>query len=52
MIQWRPDSKERGAIRPGLADIIATPQNPLNDVLALKEIRFVMKEGKVFRYSK
>ena len=45
--------KERGAIRPGLsADIIATPQNPLDNVLALKEVDFVMKDGKVFRHGK
>ena len=42
--------KERGAIRPGYAaDIIATPQNPLDDIMALKQVKFVMKDGKVFR---
>lgn len=42
--------KERGAIRPGLAaDIIATPRNPLEDIRALREVSFVMKDGKVFR---
>lgn len=41
--------KERGVIKPGLAaDIIATRQNPLDDILVLKEVIFVMKEGKVF----
>jgi imidazolonepropionase-like amidohydrolase len=44
--------KERGAIKPGLAaDIIATRENPLDNVLALKQVRFVMKDGKVFKHS-
>ena len=42
--------KDRGVIKPGLAaDIIATVANPLDDITALREVRFVMKEGKVFR---
>jgi imidazolonepropionase-like amidohydrolase len=41
---------ERGAIKPGLAaDIIATPVNPLDDILAVREVSFVMKNGSVFR---
>jgi imidazolonepropionase-like amidohydrolase len=41
---------ERGAIRPGqAADIVATPDNPLDDVKALKKIFFVMRNGSVFR---
>jgi imidazolonepropionase-like amidohydrolase len=37
------------AIKAGLAaDIIATPRNPLDDILALKSVSFVMKNGKVF----
>jgi len=41
---------ERGAIRPGLAaDIIATPQNPLDDIQAVRKVFFVMKNGSVFR---
>jgi imidazolonepropionase-like amidohydrolase len=43
--------KERGAIKPGmLADIIATPENPIDDIQALKKVKFVLKEGKVFRH--
>ena len=43
---------ERGAIRPGLAaDIIAMPGNPLDDVMALKAVSFVMKDGVVFRHD-
>jgi imidazolonepropionase-like amidohydrolase len=42
--------KQRGAIRPGLAaDIIATPADPLADAGALRQVNFVMKDGKVFR---
>ncbi|HEX8353730.1 MAG TPA: amidohydrolase family protein [Pyrinomonadaceae bacterium] len=42
--------KQRGAIRAGLAaDIIATPADPLADAAALKQVNFVMKDGKVFK---
>jgi imidazolonepropionase-like amidohydrolase len=42
--------KERGAIKPGLAaDIIATAQNPLDSVMTLKDVRFVMKNGVVIK---
>jgi imidazolonepropionase-like amidohydrolase len=41
---------ERGAIREGLAaDLIAVPRNPLEDILALREVRFVMKDGRVVK---
>ena len=41
---------ERGSIAVGLyADIIATPENPLDNIQTLKEVRFVMKEGKVYK---
>jgi imidazolonepropionase-like amidohydrolase len=44
--------KQRGAIRAGFAaDIIATPSNPLEDINALKQVTFVMKDGKVFKPS-
>jgi imidazolonepropionase-like amidohydrolase len=40
----------RGAIAPGLAaDIIATPGNPLDDIEALRQVNFVVKDGKVVR---
>jgi imidazolonepropionase-like amidohydrolase len=41
---------ERGAIRAGLAaDIIATPDNPLDDIQAVRKVNFVMKDGSVFK---
>ncbi len=41
---------ERGAIKPGLAaDIIATPQNPLENIQAVRKVSFVMKDGSVFK---
>ncbi|MBI3472533.1 MAG: amidohydrolase family protein [Candidatus Solibacter usitatus] len=40
--------KERGAIKPGFAaDLIATAGNPMEDAMALKQVRFVMKGGRV-----
>ena len=42
--------QERGAIATGQwADIIATPNNPLDDIQALKDVHFVMKEGAIIR---
>jgi len=42
--------QERGAIAPGLAaDIIALPANPLDDIESLRQVNFVMKDGKVVR---
>jgi len=40
----------RGPIKPGfIADLIALPGNPLDDVEALKQVQFVMKDGQVFK---
>jgi imidazolonepropionase-like amidohydrolase len=45
--------KERGAIVAGLAaDIIATPENPLDNIQTLKQVSFVMKDGKVIKQGK
>jgi imidazolonepropionase-like amidohydrolase len=42
--------KTRGPIKTGFfADIIAVPGNPLDDVDALKNVQFVMKDGQVFK---
>ena len=41
---------QRGGIRPGMAaDLIGTPENPLEDILTLKRVSFVMKDGVVVR---
>jgi imidazolonepropionase-like amidohydrolase len=42
--------KSRGSIAKGMAaDIIATPANPLENIQALRQVSFVMKDGKVVR---
>jgi imidazolonepropionase-like amidohydrolase len=42
--------KHRGAIAAGLAaDLIATPENPLENIQALRKVSFVMKDGKVIK---
>ncbi len=39
-----------GALKPGyLADIVAVPGNPLQDIGVLQQVKFVMKGGAVFR---
>jgi imidazolonepropionase-like amidohydrolase len=39
-----------GVLKPGyLADIIAVPGNPLQDVGVLQKVKFVMKGGAVYR---
>ena len=40
-----------GSIAPGkYADIVATPDNPLDDIRAIEHITFVMKEGKIYKH--
>jgi imidazolonepropionase-like amidohydrolase len=44
--------KARGAISTGqFADIIAVPENPLDNISTLKRVNFVMKNGKVFKQA-
>jgi imidazolonepropionase-like amidohydrolase len=41
--------KRTGSIRPGLeADLIVVDRNPLEDVNALRDVLFVMNNGKIF----
>lgn len=46
-------ARRRGKIAKGFAaDIIATPENPLDNVFTLKEVTFVMKDGSVFKHPR
>jgi len=39
-----------GALKPGyLADIVAVPGNPLEDIAVIEQVSFVMKSGVVYR---
>lgn len=41
---------DRGRLMPGmLADIIAVPGNPLDEITVLGEVQFVMKGGKIYK---
>jgi imidazolonepropionase-like amidohydrolase len=45
--------KTRGALRAGMrADVIATAQNPVDNIQTLQKVSFVMKNGKVFKQAK
>jgi imidazolonepropionase-like amidohydrolase len=42
--------KERGFLKPGMAaDIIATPENPLENIQTLRNVSFVMKDGAIIK---
>jgi imidazolonepropionase-like amidohydrolase len=44
--------RTRGLIKPGLmADLIAVPGNPLDDIDVVRDVRFVMKDGMVFKQN-
>jgi imidazolonepropionase-like amidohydrolase len=43
-------SKDLGTIEVGkLADVVAVPRDPVQDIRALEEVRFVMKSGRIVR---
>ncbi len=45
--------RQVGSVEPGYqADLIATRENPLKDIRALREIFFVMQSGKVIRWDR
>ena len=47
LLRW--DNK-LGTITPGkLADIIAVPGDPLEDISVMQHVTFVMKDGKVYK---
>ena len=44
--------EELGRVAPGFtADLVAVDGNPLEDVTALRRVRFVMRDGVVYRYD-
>jgi len=44
--------KEIGTVAAGFqADLVATEGNLLDDVTAVRRVRFVMKAGKIFRHE-
>jgi imidazolonepropionase-like amidohydrolase len=46
------DVDDRGRLEPGLlADIIAVPGDPLTDIAVTEDVRFVMKNGHVYRHD-
>ena len=46
-------SAEIGHLAPGmLADIVAVPGDPLQDISVLQKVMFVMKDGVIFRHDK
>jgi imidazolonepropionase-like amidohydrolase len=47
LLGWQ---EQIGALKPGyMADIVAVPGNPLEDITALQKVTFVMKNGVVYR---
>jgi len=41
---------DRGVIAVGKrADLVVVPGNPLNDIRVMEDVRFVMKQGRVYR---
>jgi imidazolonepropionase-like amidohydrolase len=46
------DVDDRGRLAPGLlADVVAVPGDPLDDITLTEQVRFVMKGGQVYRHD-
>jgi len=44
---------DRGEVKEGLlADIIAVDANPINDISTLENVKFVMKDGVIYKNEK
>ena len=44
------EQKRLGSIEPGkMADLVASKENPLDNIKTLQDIKFVMKDGKVYK---
>jgi imidazolonepropionase-like amidohydrolase len=42
--------KQRGFLKPGMAaDIVATPENPIENIQTLRKVSFVMKDGAIIK---
>ncbi len=51
--QLLDQSNQIGMLKPGLlADIVAVPGNPLEDITALQHVVFVMKDGMIIRHDR
>ena len=45
------DTPDRGRLAEGmLADVIAVPGNPLDDITVTEDVRFVMQGGRVIKH--
>jgi imidazolonepropionase-like amidohydrolase len=44
--------KDLGSVAPGkIADVVAVPGNPIDDISLMKQVSFVMKEGVVYKLN-
>ena len=44
--------KDLGSVAPGkIADVVAVPGNPIDDISVMKQVSFVMKEGVVYKLN-